>query len=326
MNLRISLYELAARHRLSPAQTMALRELAGFYAEPAGLRRWLLLACSVLAAVLFGLGIIFWLAANWDELARTSKFALLEGLVVLSAVGAGMRPRAGSPLLLLAFLAQGGVLAFFAQTYQTGADPWQLFALWAVLALPLALVARSDIVWAPLALVAVTAIALWTYASGGRRWAIDEASASLYFAGWLLALALVVLLSPLPICRRFTGAGSWSFRLALVLAAISIGLTALAALFQNSLLSHYPAALLLLALAAGALVKFPKVDAVALGVVALALDTLLVAGLARWLVENVGGRLEVLLLLGLLAAGLISATVVAVKHCLGRGDDRQDGS
>ena len=40
---------------------------------------------------------------------------------------------------LLALLGIGGLFAYFGQTHQTGADPWQLFALWAALVLPLRL-------------------------------------------------------------------------------------------------------------------------------------------------------------------------------------------
>lgn len=315
MNLRILLYELTARYHLSPAQSRALWELAGLEEEPAGLRHWLSLACAVLAAALLGLGVIFWLAANWGELGRISKFALLQGLLIASALAAVLRPAARPPLLLLAFLAQGGVMAFFGQTYQTGADPWQLFALWAVLGLPLALAARSDVLWVPLALVAMTAIALWTHAFSGRRWAIDEASAGLYVAGWLLALALSAFLGPLPGCRRITGAGFWSFRLALTLAVVSICLGALGALFQSRLLSPYPAAVLLLAGTGWGVVAFAAADILALGVVALALDVLLIAGLARCLFETShGGGLGLLFVLGLLAAALVSATVLVVKR------------
>ncbi len=42
----------------------------------------------------------------------------------------------GKAALLLATLLLGVFLALFGQTYQTGADPWQLFANWALLILP----------------------------------------------------------------------------------------------------------------------------------------------------------------------------------------------
>jgi uncharacterized membrane protein len=38
-------------------------------------------------------------------------------------------------------------MALFGQTYQTGADPWQLFFYWAVLMLPWALIGRFTSIW-----------------------------------------------------------------------------------------------------------------------------------------------------------------------------------
>ena len=84
------------------------------------------------------------------------------------AVGAAWRPAARAPLALLALLGIGGLFAYFGQTYQTGADPWQLFAWWAALALPLCLGVRSDVLWAPWAAVAVGAISLWVHAHTGK--------------------------------------------------------------------------------------------------------------------------------------------------------------
>ena len=79
-------------------------------------------------------------------------------LTQLALAGALWRPALRAPLALLAFLGTGGLFAYFGQTYQTGADAWQLFALWGALALPLCLGARSDALWAPWALVVMTAI------------------------------------------------------------------------------------------------------------------------------------------------------------------------
>ena len=59
-------------------------------------------------------------------------------------------------------LALGGLLAFVGQTYQTGADAWQLFAVWAALSFLWAVVARRDVVWALWLLVAALGIAMWS--------------------------------------------------------------------------------------------------------------------------------------------------------------------
>ena len=44
-------------------------------------------------------------------------------------------------------MATGAVLALVGQTYQTGADVWELFAAWAALMLPFAWLSRSTASW-----------------------------------------------------------------------------------------------------------------------------------------------------------------------------------
>ncbi len=46
-------------------------------------------------------------------------------------------------LLLAIALNIGALLALVGQTYQTGADPWQLFSTWALMLVPLAVFGQS---------------------------------------------------------------------------------------------------------------------------------------------------------------------------------------
>lgn len=279
--------------------------------EPAGLARWLPLGLAALAAALLGLGLIFWIAANWDTLGRFGRFAVLQGAIVVVGAGALLRPAWRAPLALLVLLATGALFAYFGQTYQTGADPWQLFALWAVLTLPLALALRSDLLWTPWVLVAFVAIALWIHAHAGHRWRLEPGDLAVHFAGWAAAGALVLAMSSF--ARRFTGAGAWALRCAVTLAVIVITGTALAALFSTPIAAHFAAGLLVLALLAAAFVPRAGFDVFALSAVALGLNTLVVAGLARLLFEGAhGDPIGRLFLLGALAAGLLAGTVSGV--------------
>src|SRR5207245_5079115 len=127
------------RHELDAPRVKRLRQLAGLDAEPAALATWLPRGVAVLGAALGGFGVVLWIAANWETFGRFGRFALLQGLIAAMCVGALAKPRARAPLGLIALFGIGGLFAYFGQTYQSGADPWQLFALWAALALPLCL-------------------------------------------------------------------------------------------------------------------------------------------------------------------------------------------
>ena len=314
MNLRLALYELSSEYRLDPVAVGRLQRLAGLRDEPAALATWLARGVAVLAAALGGLGIVFWIAANWDTLGRFGRFGLLEAFVFAMCAGALWRPAARAPLGLLALLAIGGLFAYFGQTYQTGADPWQLFAVWAALALPLCLAARSDVLWAPWALVVMTGISLWVHAHTGHRWRVEPDDLRAHLIGWLAALALVGALSaPL---RRYSGAGVWALRVALTLAVAMITSTALGGLFNHDVALHYTLGLLVLAVAAVVLAWPQTFEIFGLSAVALGLDTLLVVGLGYAMFSNLhnDGWIAALLFTGLGAAGVLAATVALLMR------------
>lgn len=288
--------------------------------EPAALARWLPRGLAVLAAALLGFGLVMWIAANWETLGRFGRFALLMAFIGVMGAGAALRPAARAPLALLAMLGIGALFAYFGQTYQTGADPWQLFALWAVLALPLCLGARSDVLWAPWALVVVTGISLWTHAHLGHRWRVQPEDLRTHALAWLLAVLLVGWLSrPM---QRFTGAGLWSLRTAATLAVVMTTATALGGLFHDTVAPHYALGLLVMAGAAGLLCLRVAFDVFVLSAVALGLNSLLVSGLSRLLFDDHrGDPIGSLLLIGLVAAGLLAASVSAILKLSKRHGD-----
>lgn len=310
MDLRLAVYQLAASNQLDAAQTRQLQDLAGFQREPRSLAYWLPRGVAVLAAALLGMGLIFWVAANWEDLGRTGRFALIQAVFVLACLGALVFSAARAPLLLIAMLAIGGLFAYFGQTYQTGADPWQLFAVWAVLALPLCLVARSDVLWTPWMLVLATGITMWMQAHARHSWLIRADDIDILLTGWVALLAACALVSPL--LARWTGTGPWPLRLGLVLAVIMIAGSGLSALFGSDIASPYWAALGVLVLAAGLLLTRQVFDVFGLSAVALGIDILLVCGLASRLFDNGNDAVGAMLLLGLSAAILLALTVQGI--------------
>ena len=134
-----------------------------------GLGRWrafidnllLWLGASALAA-----GVVFFVAHNWEAMGRFAKFALVQilmGVAVLSYVWFRQHERIGKASLFVASILLGVLLALYHQTYQTGADPWELFAVWALLIIPWALIARFAPLW--LVFVTLVNVALMLYSA-----------------------------------------------------------------------------------------------------------------------------------------------------------------
>jgi uncharacterized membrane protein len=96
-------------------------------------------------------GAIFFIAANWQDFGLAGRFLLLQTAFIICIGVAMWRPSArliAAPSLAVAFMFAGGMLALFGQSYQTGADLYELFISWAGLALVLVAGSRSPIVWA----------------------------------------------------------------------------------------------------------------------------------------------------------------------------------
>ncbi|PID46689.1 MAG: hypothetical protein CSB47_02610 [Proteobacteria bacterium] len=117
-----------------------------------------------LGALFIACGVVFFFAYNWDGLGRLTRFAIVEGLLLLALLAVwwlGLERIFGKVALMVAAVLVGVLLALVGQTYQTGADGYELFARWCVLILPWALVTRFAALWMLCLLLLNLAIALY---------------------------------------------------------------------------------------------------------------------------------------------------------------------
>ena len=102
------------------------------------------------AGLALAFAMMFFIAYNWAAFGRFGKFALVEGSIILIIALYGYLGRESllsKVLLTVSSILLGVLLALVGQTYQTGADPWQLFFYWAVLILPWVVVSRFSALW-----------------------------------------------------------------------------------------------------------------------------------------------------------------------------------
>ena len=113
--------------------------VAGLLPDARGWRDFLDRLLLWSGAVALAAAVVFFVAHNWNDLGKYAKFGLVELLVLAAVLGywrLGPERAAGKASLLVAAILLGALLALFGQTYQTGADTWELFATWAGLILP----------------------------------------------------------------------------------------------------------------------------------------------------------------------------------------------
>lgn len=102
------------------------------------------------AVLLLCSGLIFFFAYNWADLSRYSKFAIAQGALIVSLLPLlriNLQQPAGQAVMFGASLLVGALLALVGQTYQSGADTYELFLVWAVLITPWVLLAAMPALW-----------------------------------------------------------------------------------------------------------------------------------------------------------------------------------
>ncbi|GMU87765.1 MAG: hypothetical protein AMXMBFR48_30060 [Ignavibacteriales bacterium] len=178
----------------------------------------LLVAFSMLGAMLTGLGIILIIAHNWDNFGRAAKtfFAFLPLLVSQSlAVWVFLKRkesiawREGVSVFL--FFSVGACVALVSQIYHIAGDPGQFALVWILLTLPVIYILRSSAL-SLLEISAITWYAMETgygvYSAMNAQWywlllaaviphyrlleTREKESLFTFFHGWFLPLSLII--------------------------------------------------------------------------------------------------------------------------------------
>ena len=147
---RTEILEWVERGRLPAEALPAVLRLARITPGPADWRRFLSRLTLWLGTVFCAAAVIFFFAYNWQAMGRYAKFGLAEGLIIAAVFLAwrlGLERAGGKAALLAAALLVGALLALVGQTYQTGADTYELFAVWALAILPWVAVSCFGALW-----------------------------------------------------------------------------------------------------------------------------------------------------------------------------------
>jgi uncharacterized membrane protein len=169
---RSVIVRLAERRLLDARQTQEALVASGIIPDADLWKKFIAVSSLSLGAAFFLSGVIFFFAFNWHLLHKFMKLGSIAAVLLL-AVAAGFLKGGGSLAGRLAWVAAtvmiGVYLAVFGQVYQTGADAWQLFALWAVLAAGWTAVSFYPPQWTIFLVIAETAAVLAMVQLGGQE-------------------------------------------------------------------------------------------------------------------------------------------------------------
>lgn len=137
-DLREEVREWVEAGIISPDQG---EEILARYEEDDGGRSRLVLAISLMGAVLVGAGVLWFLVGNWDALPRGVRTVILAATpagfaAVGHALSRGQTPRVGHALWVLAAAFVGPALFLLADLWSLEVDTAWLFLAWAALAGP----------------------------------------------------------------------------------------------------------------------------------------------------------------------------------------------
>lgn len=149
-DLRQTIIEWAEQGCIRPENLRRALALGGVLPTGNDWRRFIDRMLLWLGTVGIASGVIFFLAYNWESLGRFAKLGLVEALLLITLVfiwRLGLDRVAGKAALLAAALLVGALLALIGQTYQTGADTFELFTVWAIAILPWVGIGRFPALW-----------------------------------------------------------------------------------------------------------------------------------------------------------------------------------
>ena len=321
---RSEILEWAEAGHIAPQNVRRALESGAVLPTAGEWRRFLDRLLLFMGVAMLAAGIIFFLAYNWHELGRFAKFGLVEAsmLVALACVWwLGLEHAAGKAALLAVALLTGALLALVGQTYQTGADSFELFTAWAIAILPWALVARFPALWALWLVIVNLAITLYFQVFHGWFGIVFGPERQLWLLFWFNMTALAVWEASAALGLGWLRE-RWAPRLIATAGGTFVSVLAVIAVINWKSASGSNVLVWLVWLGAMYAVYRHRIkDVYMLAGGVLSLIAVVTAFLAKQLIHHGAGEASGFLLVGLIVIGMSAAGAYWLK-IVAREDDR----
>ncbi len=261
-------------------------------------------------------GVVFFFAANWKAMSPMLRLGLLQGgigIAALLAAWKGATTTIGRAMLMTASMLTGVLLAVYGQIYQTGADAFEIYALWSVLILAWVWLAKSLGLWTLWLVVTQTAFCLF----GGQVLVPDDV------VGWeavfigLAAINAIALLIWESRSKAAPDSPGW-FRAVVTIAALVWASAVPFRWIFDFFHRNNDAWILLgtlgwLALCAGVIIYYKfRQDILPIGLAFTSIAVILVLAFARFILESGSDELAGLLVITIASLGIFGAAATIV--------------
>ena len=295
----------------------ALERAHGLIEDSAWVATWFSRALLLFGTSLAVAGVVFFFAFNWDDLPALAKLGLVQVGFAAALAGATLKELESTTsriLLLVAGVLIGVFFAVFGQIYQTGADAWELFAIWGVLLTPLAVLARTQGGWVLWALVCSVAGGAWI----DQMLIVSDSVEEMALHGWMLGIIGIALIVTEYLRRKEHGlveSFPWSRGLLL---SVGFGVSTIAVIANDSvsdvsILLDIP---LWLAASFAAVRFYTKTHPDIVGPAVVSISVLVVT--VRWVLEGLievfGDTFVSFLLISVITIGLTGALVWLLRN------------
>ncbi|MGL1930388.1 MAG: DUF2157 domain-containing protein [Desulfotalea sp.] len=195
-----------------------------------------------LGGLALAFAVMFFVAYNWEDIGRFAKFSIVEGVIILAVAAyckLGEDTTASKVSLLVATICLGVLLALCGQTYQTGADPWQLFFYWALLMLPWAIIGRFPAIWIVWIVLINTSLFLYFQTFRSSFWFMSSFDTGMLWLAFVVNSFFLVAWE-ISAHRWSYLAERWAIRLLAIASGIPINMLLLDTIFSGSSASSMP--------------------------------------------------------------------------------------
>lgn len=309
-NLRSEVTHLVEEKHIRAEDVDSVLKITGLSPDAPSWHNFIDKLLLVLGSLGLAFSLMFFIAYNWDDFGRFAQFGLVEAAILIATLiymKTDTDKIVAKVALLTASILLGVLLALFGQTYQTGADPWELFFNWALLMLPWVIIGRFSALWVVWVVLMNISMILYYQTFGSLFWTYIGSEETLLWYLFAFNTIAVIIWELLSSYYTWLAEEFWGKRIIMVMSGTAITSLVLMHIFDKG--SAFVSTLVWMIYLGGLYVVYRKVqhDLFMLAGACLSGIVVIIVFLSKHLLKNLDESGFFILMLSVIALGSLSA-------------------